>query len=287
MSEETFAFTEEEMKRLEKASDEWNICREKTGQIWEGFFDDDEYDDTDDDLIPYRQYLIRRWIIIYKDKYIDSDKQALNELLTQERIDEKVFNAVTRKLTGRDSSYIDDLAEMLSRRLNRIMGEVLYEGKKVPAYRILTMNSSRKTPTLLTRENCQFFDLLLRKDDEEAFSEFAKRIEGDDPREFDDFPVKCLVETGIKSLAKNEHLNYTDDMIQGCLLRIFSNDISGERATENMENALKYVSNTVAHYKMTYPHNLEHNKEIYREITGCLMDCEHMIFTLGEKMLRK
>ena len=38
-------------------------------------------------------------------------------------------------------------------------------------------------------------------------------------------------------------------MIQGCLLRIFSNDISGERATENMENALKYVSNTVAHYK--------------------------------------
>ena len=65
MSEETFAFTEEEMKRLEKASDEWNICREKTGQIWEGFFDDDEYDDTDDDLIPYRQYLIRRWIIIY------------------------------------------------------------------------------------------------------------------------------------------------------------------------------------------------------------------------------
>ena len=96
-----------------------------------------------------------------------------------------------------------------------------------------------------------------------------------------------MVETGIKSLAKNEHLNYTDDMIQGCLLRIFSNDISGERATENMENALKYVSNTVAHYKMTYPHNLEHNKEIYREITGCLMDCEHMIFTLGEKMLRK
>ena len=33
MSEETFAFTEEEMKRLEKASDEWNICREKTGQM--------------------------------------------------------------------------------------------------------------------------------------------------------------------------------------------------------------------------------------------------------------
>lgn len=54
MYEETCAFTEEEMKRLEEASDEWNICREKTGQIWEFFFDDDEYDDTDDDdLIPY------------------------------------------------------------------------------------------------------------------------------------------------------------------------------------------------------------------------------------------
>lgn len=38
MYEETCAFTEEEMKRLEEASDEWNICREKTGQIWEFFF---------------------------------------------------------------------------------------------------------------------------------------------------------------------------------------------------------------------------------------------------------
>lgn len=37
MYEETCAFTEEEMKRLEEASDEWNICREKTGQIWEFF----------------------------------------------------------------------------------------------------------------------------------------------------------------------------------------------------------------------------------------------------------
>lgn len=37
MSEETFGFTEEELKKLEKASDEWNICSEKTGRIWELF----------------------------------------------------------------------------------------------------------------------------------------------------------------------------------------------------------------------------------------------------------
>ena len=92
--------------------------------------------------------------------------------------------------------------------------QVLYEGKKVPAYKILTMNSSKTTPTLLTRENCRFFDLLLRKDDEESFSEFVKRVEGDNPSEFDDFPVKCLVEKGIKSLAKNKHLKYSDEMIQ-------------------------------------------------------------------------
>ena len=64
MFEETFDFTEEELKRLEKASDEWNICYEKTWRIWELFLDDDEYNDTDgeSDLIPYRQYLMQSQI---------------------------------------------------------------------------------------------------------------------------------------------------------------------------------------------------------------------------------
>ena len=164
------------------------------------------------------------------------------------------------------------------------MGEVLYEGKMVPAYKILTMNSSRKTPTLLTRENCQFFDLLLRKDDEESFSEFAKRVEGDDPSEFDDIPAKYAVEKGIKSLAKNKYLKYSEEMIQGCLSRIFSNDVSGERAVESMEKTIEYLLETIEHYKMAYPHNLEHNKEIYREITDYLLNCEHEIFKLATRL---
>ena len=194
---------------------------------------------------------------------------------------------MVRELTGRSSGVIDDLTKKLERRLNRIMGEVLYEGKKVPAYKILTMNSSKTTPTLLTRENCRFFDLLLRKDDEESFSEFVKRVEGDNPSEFDDFPVKCLVEKGIKSLAKNKHLKYSDEMIQGCLSRIFSNDVSGERTVESMEKALEYLLETIEYYKTAYLHNLDHNKEIYREITGCLLDCQYVIFNLGNELQGK
>lgn len=167
MSEETFGFTEEELKKLEKASDEWNICSEKTGRIWELFLNDDEYNDTEgeNDLIPYRQYLMQRWIIINRSQYKGADRHKLVKLLMLKKITDEVFNEVVRELTGRSSGVIDDLTKKLERRLNRIMGEVLYEGKKVPAYKILTMNSSKTTPTLLTRENCRFFDLLLRKDD--------------------------------------------------------------------------------------------------------------------------
>ena len=79
MSEETFGFTEEELKKLEKASDEWNICSEKTGRIWKLFLNDDEYNDTEgeNDLIPYRQYLMQRWIIINRSQYKGADRHKL------------------------------------------------------------------------------------------------------------------------------------------------------------------------------------------------------------------
>ena len=52
-------------------------------RLEDAFSDIDVYDDTEEGEIPYRQYLMRRWLFIHQDKYKnetlkDEDKKKVN-----------------------------------------------------------------------------------------------------------------------------------------------------------------------------------------------------------------
>lgn len=151
-------------------------------RLQDAFSDIDDYDDTEEGEIPYRQYLMRRWLFIHQDKYKnetlkDEDKKKVNELLKKEHIKEDKFMDVIGGFCNNNVGQIDDMAKKLQRRLNKIMGKVPFKGKFVEASEVLTFNSTRSTPTLLTVANCRFFDILLMVDsDGKGFSELLKRI---------------------------------------------------------------------------------------------------------------
>ena len=65
-------------------------------RLEDAFSDIDVYDDTEEGEIPYRQYLMRRWLFIHQDKYKnetlkDEDKKKVNELLKTKHIKEDKF----------------------------------------------------------------------------------------------------------------------------------------------------------------------------------------------------
>ena len=57
-------------------------------RLEDAFSDIDVYDDTEEGEIPYRQYLMRRWLFIHQDKYKnetlkDEDKKKVNRQIAE------------------------------------------------------------------------------------------------------------------------------------------------------------------------------------------------------------
>lgn len=80
------------------------------------FSDIDVYDDTEEGEIPYRQYLMRRWLFIHQDKYKnetlkDEDKKKVNELLKTKHIKEDKFMDVIGGFCNNNVGQIDDMAK--------------------------------------------------------------------------------------------------------------------------------------------------------------------------------
>lgn len=68
-------------------------------RLEDAFSDIDVYDDTEEGKIPYRQYLMRRWLFIHQDKYKnetlkDEDKKKVNELLKTKHIKEDEYKSL-------------------------------------------------------------------------------------------------------------------------------------------------------------------------------------------------
>ena len=77
-------------------------------RLEDAFSDIDVYDDTEEGEIPYRQYLMRRWLFIHQDKYKnetlkDEDKKKVNELLKTKHIKEDKFMDVIGALITLDT----------------------------------------------------------------------------------------------------------------------------------------------------------------------------------------
>ena len=102
-------------------------------RLEDAFSDIDVYDDTEEGEIPYRQYLMRRWLFIHQDKYKnetlkDEDKKKVNELLKTKHIKEDKFMDVIggyveenfAYLLAPDCSYAD--LEELSNLANEAIG---------------------------------------------------------------------------------------------------------------------------------------------------------------------
>lgn len=95
-------------------------------RLEDAFSDIDVYDDTEEGEIPYRQYLMRRWLFIHQDKYKnetlkDEDKKKVNELLKTKHIKEDKFMDVIGGFCNNNVGQIDDMAKKLQRRLNKII----------------------------------------------------------------------------------------------------------------------------------------------------------------------
>lgn len=89
-------------------------------RLQDAFSDIDDYDDTEEGEIPYRQYLMRRWLFIHQDKYKnetlkDEDKKKVNELLKKEHIKEDKFMDVIGGFCNNNVGQIDDMAKKLQR----------------------------------------------------------------------------------------------------------------------------------------------------------------------------
>lgn len=212
-------------------------------RLEDAFSDIDVYDDTEEGEIPYRQYLMRRWLFIHQDKYKnetlkDEDKKKVNELLKTKHIKEDKFMDVIGGFCNNNVGQIDDMAKKLQRRLNKIMGKVPFKGKFVEASEVLTFNSTRSTPTLLTVANCRFFDILLMVDSEgKGFSELLKRIQRpiqavDSDESHEDLHLQCSIREGMRSLARNKSLQYTSGI----------KDLSNHRANIRMHIPIRFIS---------------------------------------------
>lgn len=269
-------------------------------RLQDAFSDIDDYDDTEEGEIPYRQYLMRRWLFIHQDKYKnetlkDEDKKKVNELLKKEHIKEDKFMDVIGGFCNNNVGQIDDMAKKLQRRLNKIMGKVPFKGKFVEASEVLTFNSTRSTPTLLTVANCRFFDILLMVDsDGKGFSELLKRIRRpiqavDSDESHEDLYLQCSIREGMRSLAKNKSLKYTSGMIKFSLLQSFPEYYNGEMEKGYVRQALLDLSEMVLYYIDKYPHDELCNRQAYRQIAEYLINTEYKIqkFAEGPKGFRQ
>lgn len=269
-------------------------------RLEDAFSDIDVYDDTEEGEIPYRQYLMRRWLFIHQDKYKnetlkDEDKKKVNELLKTKHIKEDKFMDVIGGFCNNNVGQIDDMAKKLQRRLNKIMGKVPFKGKFVEASEVLTFNSTRSTPTLLTVANCRFFDILLMVDSEgKGFSELLKRIQRpiqavDSDESHEDLHLQCSIREGMRSLARNKSLKYTSGMIKFSLLQSFPEYYNGEMEKGYVRQALLDLSEMVLYYIDKYPRDELCNRQAYRKIAEYLINTEYKIqkFAEGPKGFRQ
>lgn len=149
-------------------------------RLEDAFSDIDVYDDTEEGEIPYRQYLMRRWLFIHQDKYKnetlkDEDKkkvntQQINQMYSDDDKSKTAdLNAVRDLLDKRQS--LSDQIEQLEQEKTAIEQQVKLEMQDAaygtaPGYKVSWVSSESK------RVDSQ----RLRKEQPDIFNQYSKNV---------------------------------------------------------------------------------------------------------------
>ena len=136
------------------------------------------------------------------------------------------------------------------------------------------LRKNRNRQLKLTESNIEFFILLLSETKD--LNSFIKRYQ-EGKLEKEDRHIELQIEKGLRSLAVNQEMNFSDEFIEKRINKLFLEESKMPRIYRDVMSKVGNLTETVEGYAFRYAHAKGKYRDNLDKIIDLLQDCENEI----------